>query len=446
MTPAEKHNYQQRFHRFQQSREIHFAPKFLKAIQEQYRVYIFNYNYYGTAAINKIESTPVRRILTNLSTDAVRVYGQKVVADLKASRQKKKYFGGVSALATIRQKLSAEDIQVKRMPIGFSERIEEIMRQYFTLDIINNSEEITQTTREFLLRPDVQEMFLESLKRGDGIDDIIRQFTGLQNNRGRLIARTETVSAANKSALVVAKDTGLDLLKEWLPTNDARTRKHHAAMAGQKVGADDYFIVKDAKGIAYQMDAPGDRGGKDGRLRVPASLVCNCRCCVVHEVIDNDRPINPRPIIADRPPIATRPPIPDQPLIAPIPDKPPVREPVRENILPIIQDTSDRAALIARISALLEKLQAKAHHITFVENAGKTTPEALEIIEIWSNLRERLQEIIFLSQSVASYEQDLITGTEIFPLRTQRYERDKVALKNKIRAIAKWEAKANAIL
>lgn len=302
MTTQQKQSHAARFRKFVTSREQFYSPKVQKALQDQYRDFIFNYNYYGNGAIEKIDAAPLTRIITHLTRDAVQVYGQKVIADLRQARTAKSYHyadvvkkggsaGGFAGPKGYSARLNSlpisqleyEGMELKRMPI---DRIAEIMRQYFTIDILNNVQDITQTTKEFLLRPDIQELFIEAYKRGDGIDQMVRMFSGLQNNRGQLIARTETVTAANKSALVVAKDTGLELLKEWLPTNDFRTRDHHREMAGQKVGQDDYFMVKSDKGVTYQMDAPGDRGGKEGRVRVPPDLVCNCRCTVIHEVVE----------------------------------------------------------------------------------------------------------------------------------------------------------------
>lgn len=282
MTPAQKHNHALQFHRFQKSRESFYAPKYYKAIKEQIETFAMRFPYDGFAAVDRISSEGIIKVSKALSKDAVQVWGQRVRANLTQQRTKKSLVsfqvvanGGMDWL---------KDMTLKRMPIGFSQRILEIMERYFTIDIINNSEEITATTKEFLLNPRIQQLFIEAYQRGDSIDEIVRMFP-LQP-RARLIARTESVTAANKSALIVAKDTGLDLLKEWLATNDARTRDHHREMNGVKIPQDDYFSVKNDKGQVFLMDAPGDRGGTDGRLRTTADVCVNCRCVVIHEVIE----------------------------------------------------------------------------------------------------------------------------------------------------------------
>lgn len=275
MTDQQKHNHALQFHRFQKSRESFYAPKYYKAIKEQIETFAMRFPYEGFSAVDRISSEGIIKVSTALSKDAVQVWGQRVRANLTQQRVNKKSYHFVG---------SNDMIELKRMPIGFSQRILEIMEQYFTIDIINNSEEITATTKEFLLNPRIQQLFIEAYQRGDSIDEIVRMFP-LQP-RSRLIARTETVSAANKSALIVAKDTGLDLLKEWLATNDARTRDHHREMNGVKIPQDDYFSVKNDKGQVFLMDAPGDRGGTDGRLRTTADVCVNCRCVVIHEVIE----------------------------------------------------------------------------------------------------------------------------------------------------------------
>ncbi len=81
----------------------------------------------------------------------------------------------------------------------------------------------------------------------------------------------------------VALETGIELKKRWVSTNDERTRKHHRAVNGQEVGMDEDFIIP-YNGVDYRLKYSGDpRGGPHNTI--------NCRCVVVYfesgdEIID----------------------------------------------------------------------------------------------------------------------------------------------------------------
>lgn len=246
MTADEKYQYWLTFHRFQQSREKYFAPHIYKAIRSQYNTFLHAYKagLRADLALLKISSAPIIQVLKPLYLDAGKVYGAKVRSYLNA--------------------------QKSRSPIGFNERMVALMQAYFNADILNTSEGITDTTRDL-----IQAVFSQAVEMGWGIDDIIKQleYTELSRTRARLIARTETVTAANQGAMFAAKDTGLLLNKEWLATYDNRTRHDHMRVNGQTVAIDKPFSVG-----GYDMMQPGDKGGKDGTPTVPAKEICNCRC------------------------------------------------------------------------------------------------------------------------------------------------------------------------
>ncbi len=244
MTKEEKNNYLLRFHRFQKSREKYFAPLIYKAIRFQYQQVLDNIHSAGKNAVHLITSQPIINVLQPLYLDAATIYGAKVRSDLK---------------------------QVKaRMPIGFSERMKELITQYFATDILNTSNGITETTKDL-----IREVFTNAYEIGLGINDIIQQLenTELSRIRARLIARTETVTAANQGAYFVAKDTGLLLNKEWLSAHDSRVRHDHQLIDGQIVSMDDYFKLPDY----VTMKLPGARVMENG-LPTPAKAVVNCRC------------------------------------------------------------------------------------------------------------------------------------------------------------------------
>lgn len=246
MTDDEKHTHWLTFHRFQQSREKHFAPPMFTAIRSQVREFISSYRSGQRVdkALMQISSAPIIKVLKPLYLDAGVVYGAKIRAYLNA--------------------------QKARMPIGFNERMVALMQAYFQTDILNTSNHITRTTIAL-----IQEVLSKAAEEGLGVDDIIKllENTEISRIRARLITRTETVTAANKGAMFAAKDTGLLLNKEWLATRDSRTRHDHSRVNGQIVPIDKSFIV----GADITMECPGDRT-QDNGLPVPAREIVNCRC------------------------------------------------------------------------------------------------------------------------------------------------------------------------
>lgn len=94
--------------------------------------------------------------------------------------------------------------------------------------------------------------------------------------RARTIARTETHAAAMSTEIEMARrdadDMNAVMTKEWVATNDDRTRPDHDEADGQKTDIDGDFLVGDAK-----LDHPGDPDG-------PPEQVINCRCVLVYGV------------------------------------------------------------------------------------------------------------------------------------------------------------------
>lgn len=248
-----------RFRRFQQSRENFFAPKINAELYKQYQTVTRFAETFGVNAVNMIDSGGIQRVIRNLYMDAGIVYGAKIRAD----------FAKMGAYRPQKQSKA-------RGAIGFSHHMAELIAAYFKTDILNTSEGITQTTRDLITK-----VFNDAYRVGLSINDIVEKLknTELSKIRARLIARTETVTATNRSALFVAQDTGLLLNKSWLATKDARTRDDHREVDGHQVGRDEYFKVGDAT-----MLVPGARTQENGQP-VPAELVVNCRCTTTFSAV-----------------------------------------------------------------------------------------------------------------------------------------------------------------
>lgn len=124
------------------------------------------------------------------------------------------------------------------------------------------------------------------------VDDIAKQIAeevpAISRIRGALIARTETHGAANYAMHETAKQTGLDLEKEWVSVEDHRTRRigmddefDHMSMTGQKRPMDEPFHMPMRSGGVLPIMYPGEAGK-------PGGAVINCRCVAVHAVIGLD--------------------------------------------------------------------------------------------------------------------------------------------------------------
>ena len=149
--------------------------------------------------------------------------------------------------------------------MGFSQYIVDQMAIYYGIDFLNMSDNITQTTKDT-----IQAVLNQAALEGFGFDEVVRrlQSTELTRFRARLIARTETVGAANAASNIAAIKTGLLYDKIWISARDNRTRPHHREVNQNVVGMSETFTVGTS-----QMQFPGDKDGGPNE-------VCNCRCCV----------------------------------------------------------------------------------------------------------------------------------------------------------------------
>lgn len=143
--------------------------------------------------------------------------------------------------------------------------------------------------------------------------------------RARRIARTETHTAAAIGQHAAAEASPLEYTKEWLSTEDSRTRHDHALANGQKVPMDDPFIlggddasqggrfVPGGGGTWVPRSLPRGRTGQQttayrdlnrteagagmvammypGDPSAPPGQIINCRCtCIYEPVLAQARP------------------------------------------------------------------------------------------------------------------------------------------------------------
>lgn len=128
--------------------------------------------------------------------------------------------------------------------------------------------QVTGTTRDVL----ESRVLLDGVAAGESVDQLKARirgvFSDLSSWRATTIARTETVGGFNGGSYVVAKSSGVVSKREWLATDDTRTRDTHAAQDGATVKG---FDARYPNGCLF----PGDPSAK-------AEEVVLCRCAELY--------------------------------------------------------------------------------------------------------------------------------------------------------------------
>lgn len=117
----------------------------------------------------------------------------------------------------------------------------------FTLQSLREQALQSTTSINDAVRDQLATVLLQGAEEGNGIDKIQRSLKeaveSLSTNHARLVARTETLSASRQGSQALAESTNLIAGKEWIATNDARTRPWHKTMNGVVVAKNDLFTV-----------------------------------------------------------------------------------------------------------------------------------------------------------------------------------------------------------
>lgn len=132
--------------------------------------------------------------------------------------------------------------------------------------LVRISDHIWETARSELVT---------GVHEGESIPELAKRLTGSQGiteARAVVIARTEVISACNAGSLDQVKTAELTGIKEWLATNDIRTRQSHRDADGQRVNVDDSFSVG-----GFSLNYPGDPLG-------PPEEIIQCRCTLVYDL------------------------------------------------------------------------------------------------------------------------------------------------------------------
>lgn len=221
-------------------------PKITKAVKRQYEAYL------ETNDITKVNADGLYNVLRQLYLDAFILYAKKsktLIGRIPKVEKKAAPSGGA---------------------MGFSDILIEAFIRWFSGDILNTSQGITETTIDIISR-----VINDSVRQGYNARKVAKQIAEearLSRQRALLIVRTEVTGAANAGSYYAALKSELVMQKRWIATSDKRTRPDHREVNGTIIDLEKPFEVG-----TYKMLYPGDKGG-NGRMPVGAEEVCNCRC------------------------------------------------------------------------------------------------------------------------------------------------------------------------
>lgn len=207
-------------------------------------------------SVVKTRQPALASLLAREFRTAADTFGERLLVGIKSR-------GGIE-----RKDLDPDDI--------FDQAISSYVRSW----ALNAAKDISSTTAK-----QMRNLILDGLDDGLGVAAIARNIRGVIPSisalRANTIARTETHTAANIGAATAAEATGLSLLKEWLASDDDRSRGNeerttwnHRAVDGTTVGMFQRFVVtNDETGETEELEYPGDPSGSAGNI-------INCRCMV----------------------------------------------------------------------------------------------------------------------------------------------------------------------
>ena len=177
---------------------------------------------------------------------------------------------------------------------------DDVANQPFSKIAFRNYEVQSKTAQNVIIRR-LQNRLAQGLVLGESIDLIQRRVKSEMMHtsmwQARRIARTETLRTANRgrwpASQQAIEEFDLPTKKEWITTNDERTRDMHAAMSGQRVRHDEMFVLPNGEGTRFPLDSSLSEN----------SINCRCMHAYVLDMealgVDNDEDYN-RPVDKSR--------------------------------------------------------------------------------------------------------------------------------------------------
>ena len=155
----------------------------------------------------------------------------------------------------------------------------------FIFEWLNNNKVASLRTISDTYQLSINRLISSMLEDGKTIQEIITEVKKLVNSpsfyrwQAARIARTETTTAANLATIRSSENYDFQVVKEWISSSDARTRRipkdryDHYEMNGVRAEMDETFLVPDKLGITDNIMYPGDPKGRPG-------TIINCRCTI----------------------------------------------------------------------------------------------------------------------------------------------------------------------
>jgi hypothetical protein len=162
-----------------------------------------------------------------------------------------------------------KSVKQKAANFGFSEEWTKAIIDFLRQNLLSKAViPITAETKAQILG-----VLDKATKEGWGIEKIAAELQSpeLLLWRARLIARTELAHAAHFGGKAAEESSDWETEKEWIASNDDKTRNSHRLIDGEVIDNEARFQVPRKKGGYDMMEGPGDP-------KASAENVINCRC------------------------------------------------------------------------------------------------------------------------------------------------------------------------
>lgn len=258
------------FLRRQTTYENRYTPQFYRYLQSVYKM-----------AADQIESNGVNWYLSNMAESLqeprlvsiyYKLYSYVIMSEAVIQRN------GILAMAK-REKGRKDIIDDLSTPFTGGDIIKlwrSLTESYLRVRIATRITNVNETTVKV-----ISKIIEQSISEGLGALEVakkIREATELNKVRSLAIARTETVSASNQGKYMAALSSEYVLQKNWVPTQDARTRPTHIAMLDHPwIDMSGFFMLDSRKNGIEPGRYPCDS-------TYSAENVINCRCSVVFRI------------------------------------------------------------------------------------------------------------------------------------------------------------------
>ena len=207
-------------------------------------------------------------------------YEEFLITNLKQEQFINIYYELYKEIGTIHGQRVGREInkQIKEFTTNaFLAQFERDLLNFLFSDVSYRINEVRRTFLEYL-RKEIAVMLVDGQTMSEIATNITKQVNSKNFYRWQAlrIARTETTSASNYSAVIAGGVSGVIIDKVWISSTDARTRRppksefNHILMNGVKVPKDEYFEVPFKGGFEKVMFA--------GDPKASAGNVINCRC------------------------------------------------------------------------------------------------------------------------------------------------------------------------